>query len=135
MGFSDGSTFNSMFYKAGVMSFYGPNVLTTLSEPVKLHDYTTKWIKKVLFCDEVIGQIDSAPCWTAEAIDWSSTIEKQREMTPNSGYEILQGSGKVTGHIVGGCTGPLQLMKGTCLFPSAKAWENSIIFLEGIIPF
>jgi len=135
MGFSDGSTFNSIFYKAGVISFYGPNVLTSLSEPIMLHDYTAKWIKKVLFCDEIIGPIEAAASWTAEPIDWSSTIEKKREMTPNSGYEILQGSGKVTGSIVGGCTGPMQLMKGTCLFPKVEDWENSIIFLEGVIPY
>lgn len=135
MGFSDGSTFHNMFYKAGVVSFYGPNVLTTLSEPGILHDYTAKWIKKVLFSDEVIGTIEPAESWTSEPIDWSSTIEKEREMTPGKGYDILQGSGKVSGRIVGGCTGPMQLMMGTCLFPKAEDWENSIIFIEGVLPY
>jgi muramoyltetrapeptide carboxypeptidase LdcA involved in peptidoglycan recycling len=29
-----------------------------------------------------------------------------------------------------GCSGPLKLMLGTCLFPSAGLWKNSVIFLE-----
>lgn len=85
MGYSDGSTFHNMFFMAGVVSFYGPNVLTTLSEPVKLHDYTIKWIKKVLFTAKKIGAIDPALEWTAEARDWSGTRENQRGMEPDYG--------------------------------------------------
>jgi muramoyltetrapeptide carboxypeptidase LdcA involved in peptidoglycan recycling len=56
-------------------------------------------------------------------------------MTPNSGYEILQGNGKVSGYTMVVCTGPSQLMKGTSLFPKEEDWENSIIFIEGILPY
>lgn len=135
LGYSDGSTFHNMFFKAGIVSFYGPNVLTTISEPVILHDYTKKWLKKVLFSNEIIGMIEPTREWTAEPRDWSSTIEKKRKMNPNNGYEVLQGNGKICGHIVGGCIGPMQAMKGTCIFPPLEDWKNSIIFLEGGIPY
>lgn len=41
LGFSDVTVIHFMFMKAGVSSFSGPNVLTTLSEPVQLHEYTS----------------------------------------------------------------------------------------------
>lgn len=135
MGYSDGSTFCSMFTRAGVVSFYGPNVITTLSEPVRLHDYTAKWLKKVLFCDDVIGEIEPAESCTKEHRDWSSRDDHLRSMTPNEGYEILQGNGKVSGCIIGGCMGPLNLMLGTELFPKKEDWKDKIIFLEGVIGY
>jgi muramoyltetrapeptide carboxypeptidase LdcA involved in peptidoglycan recycling len=135
MGFSDGSVFTSMFQKANVVSFYGPNVLTTLSEPVELHDYTKKWLKKVLFSTEPIGSIEPAPEWTSEAIDWSSRTEMRRKMNPSDGYQVLQGKGKVSGRLVGGCSGPMQLMMGTSLWPESSYWTDSIIFIEGILPY
>ena len=47
------------------------------------------------------------------------------------GYKVYQGSGKVQGHIVSACSGPLGLMLGTRLFPKADLWKDSIIFYEG----
>ncbi len=125
-----------MFLKAGVSSFSGPNVLTTLSEPVQLHPYTEKWIKKVLFHAEPIGEIEPPDEWTREPIDWDNGLNKKRKMTPNHGYELLQGKGKVKGRLIGGTAGPLAFMiKGTCLFPPIQSWENTIIFLDGMTPY
>lgn len=136
MGFSDGSTFHGMFTNSGVVSFYGPCVITTLSEPVKLHDYTAEWVKKVLFSNEPIGRIEPAKAWTTEPRDWFSDEPNLRKMNEDHcGYEILQGTGKVTGRLAGGCTAPMQLAKGTSAFPTNDIFEDSIIFLEGIIPY
>ena len=135
MGYSDGSTFCCMYMKAGVVSFYGPNVITTLSEPVRLHDYTAKWIKKVLFSDAEIGRIEPAPYVTSEPRDWSGTDEKPREMIPSDGYEVLQGAGKVSGPMIGGCMGPMNMMLGPGLFPSSELFWGSIICLEGAIGY
>jgi muramoyltetrapeptide carboxypeptidase LdcA involved in peptidoglycan recycling len=133
MGYSDGSTFLSMFYKAEVVSFYGPCVFN-FSERTFNH-YSMKWIKKVLFSSDIIGTIEPAPMWTSEQIDWNNGNAEDRKLIPSTGYEILQGSGKVVGQIIGGCSGPMQLMKGTELFPKSEDWENGIIFYEGVIPY
>jgi muramoyltetrapeptide carboxypeptidase LdcA involved in peptidoglycan recycling len=135
MGYSDGSVFTSMYQRAGVVSSYGPNVLTTLSEPVELHEYTAKWIRKVLFCTEPVGNVDPAPEWTAEPIDWSSKTEKRRGMTHGDGCQILQGEGRVSGPLLGGCPGPMQLMMGTPLWREPSFWSGAIVFIEGIIPY
>ena len=136
LGFSDATTIHYMFYKAGISSFYGANSLTTLSEPVKLHSYTEKWIKKVLFDTSPIGNIEPAEYWTNEPIDWKNGINEERKMIKNNGYELLQGKGKITGKLLGGCIGPLVYMvKGSCLFPEKEAWEGSIIFFDGMAAY
>lgn len=135
MGFSDATTIHFMFYKSGISSFYGPNVLTTLSEPVLLHDYTSKWINRALFKKDAIGNIEAADKWTSKKINWSLSERwtRKRKLKKNNGYEVLQGKGKVIGHLIGGCIEPLVFMiKGSSIFPQEKHWENSIIFLEAV---
>lgn len=136
LGFSDATVIHFMFLKAGVSSFSGPNVLTTLSEPGHLHPYTEKWMKKVLFHSEPIGEIEPPHEWTREPIDWDNGLNRERKMTFNQGYELLQGKGKVKGRLIGGSASPLTFMiKGTCLFPPIQSWENTIIFLDGMTPY
>lgn len=126
LGFSDISTFHNMFTYAGVSSFYGANLLATISQPNELDEYTQKWIKKILFSNYVIGEIEPCKKWTK--IEWNNN--NHIGWTENAGYEVLQGTGKVRGRLLGGCAGSLQQIMGTKLFPNAAQWKNSIIFLE-----
>jgi len=127
IGFSDGDTFHHMFTHAGVTSFYGANVLATIAEPFELHPYTIKWIKKVLFSNEPIGIIEHCKSWVPH--DWTSTKPKELVWTKHEGYKVYQGTGKVKGHLMGGCSGPLKQLLGTCLHDKS-VWKDSIIFLE-----
>ena len=45
---------------------------------------------------------------------------------------MLQGSGKVRGHIIPVCGGPLHQIMGTKFFPTADCWEGAIIALEHV---
>jgi muramoyltetrapeptide carboxypeptidase LdcA involved in peptidoglycan recycling len=128
LGFSDADIFHHMFTYAGITSFYGANILATISEPYELNPYTIKWIKKALFSCEPIGKIESCEKWMS--INWEDTKKEQLIWTKNEGYKVYQGTGKVRGHSMVGCSGPLKLMLGTCLFPKPHLWTNSIIFLE-----
>jgi len=128
IGFSDGDTFHHMFTYTGVTSFYGANVLATIAEPCNLNPYTIKWIKKALFSSEPMGQVE--PCEKWVPIDWTSTIEDELVWTDSEGYKVYQGSGKIRGHLMGGCSGPLKQILGTFLFPKPDLWKNNVIFLE-----
>lgn len=48
---------------------------------------------------------------------------------------MIQGTGKVTGRLIGGCTGPLHQIMGTYAYPQRDVWEDSIIFLENGSPY
>lgn len=136
LGFSDATIIHFMFLKAGISSFSGPNVLTTLSEPVRLHEYTEKWINKILFDSSPIGNIEPSTSFFNEPIDWENGLHKQRTRKKNNGYEVLQGNGTVRGRLVGGTLGPIVYMiKGTVLFPTIENWEDTIIFLDAMSPY
>lgn len=133
IGFSDASSSHNIFTYAGVSSFYGANLLTPIAQPGELDQYTKKWIKKVLFSNEVIGQIESCDKWTG--IEWTKTKSEEIIWHDNTGYEVIQGKGKVTGRLFGGCAGPLRQIMGTKVFPSSEVWKDSIIFLDYFNPY
>ncbi|MBR4724171.1 MAG: LD-carboxypeptidase [Lachnospiraceae bacterium] len=151
MGFSDIATWMAVFAYAGVRAYYGPTVLTPIAQPGKLDEYTEEAIRRTLFSNEVIGEIK--PSERNTPIDWKTTYtikEGPREVqyerfpdtdaiedpndiiqwTPGTGYKVLQGRGKVRGHIVPVCGGPLLQIMGTKYFPCADIWEDSVIALE-----
>ena len=151
MGFSDIATWMAVFAYAGVRAYYGPSVLTPIAQPGKLDEYTENAIRRTVFSNEVIGEIKPADKHTP--IDWKTTytvkegdkeiqydrfpdndeIEDPKDIipwTPGTGYKVLQGSGKVSGHIIPVCGGPLWQIMGTKYFPSRDMWEDSVIALE-----
>ena len=151
MGFSDIATWTAVYTYAGVRSYYGPTVLTPIAQPGKLDGYTEDAIRRTLFSSEVIGEIK--PSEKNTPIDWNTTytikdgenelvcerfpdtdaIEDPNDMipwVPGTGYKVLQGSGKVRGHIIPVCGGPLHQIMGTRFFPTSEIWDDAIIAME-----
>lgn len=133
VGYSDTTVNHFMCYKAGLTSYYGPSVLTEFAENVEMHDYTIKWIKKVLFNNKTIGEIESSNYWTSQMLPWENKENSKikRELNKEKrGYELLQGDGIVKGKLIGGCIEALDWLRGTILWPDLEEWENKILFLE-----
>lgn len=131
MGYSDTTTTHLMCLKAGISSFYGPSLLAEFAENVSIFDYTADWFKKALFDASPIGEIPACDTWTGERVEW--TIENanvMKYMKKNRGYEFLQGEGRVTGRLLGGCAEVLEMAKGTTLWPDFDCFDDSILFLE-----
>ena len=117
MGYSDTTVNHLMCWKAGLSSFYGPAVLSDFAENLRLPAYTEKWVKKALFSPEPLGQVEPAGEWTAEFLRWDIENQKTaRRFQPNGGYRLLQGSGTVTGRLLGGCLEVFDWLRGTPLF-------------------
>lgn len=131
MGYSDITIPHLLMVKAGISSFYGPNILTDFAENVEMAPYTAEMVKRVLFSNETIGEIRAADKWAIEILEWDEA-DKDRPLTmlENSGYELLQGSDVVRGRLIGGCMDVLETAKGTNIWPEPEYWENSILFLE-----
>jgi len=131
IGYSDTTITHLICLKAGVSSFYGASVLNEFAENIEMHDYTLKHINKTLFSNETIGDIKSSEYWTSEYLPW--LIENKhirRKMSNNTGYELLQGKGKVQGHLIGGCIEVLEMAKQTTLWPKDSDWDDTIMFIE-----
>lgn len=132
MGYSDTTANHFMCYKAGLASFYGPSVIDAFAENVEMHDYTVRWINKVLFSSEIIGEIEASSYWTSEFLDWGNPENNKikRKLNDNKGYELLQGSGKVKGKLIGGCIEVIEMIKATEIWPGNVEWQDKILFLE-----
>lgn len=131
MGYSDVTIPHLFCHKAGLSSYYGPSIMNDFAENVEMLPYTVEMVKRTLFSSDVIEEIQPATEWTSERLEWDVVNKnKRRTMQPNQGYEVLQGSGVVKGHLIGGGIEPLEFAKGTSIWPDATYWEDSILFFE-----
>jgi muramoyltetrapeptide carboxypeptidase LdcA involved in peptidoglycan recycling len=132
MGYSDSTSNHLMMYKAGLVSFYGPSVMCEFGEYVSMFDYTVQAVRKFLFEDTTGYKIESSPVWSKDYIPWSEenmhtakVLEKE-----DNGYEVLQGDGIVTGHLLGGCVDTFIMSNGTSIWPTIEEWTGAIMFIE-----
>lgn len=94
MGYSDTTINHFVMQKVGVVSYYGPAVMTDFAENNNMHTYTLKYINEVLLENREDIVIKSSDKWTSEYLDWA--IEENdnisRKMNEEKyGYEVLQG--------------------------------------------
>lgn len=134
MGFSDIATWMSVFTYAGVRAYYGPSVLTPIGAPVKFDEYSLEAVRKTVFSNEIIGEIKPPKAYTS--IEWNDQIDpKDIKWTPNEGYSIVQGTGKVSGRLFVICPGPLRQIMGTKYFPSKELFDGAILAIEHGCPY
>jgi len=130
IGYSDTTVTHFMCLKAGMASFYGASILAEFAENIEIFDYTKEYIEKVLFNNKVIGEISPCDYWTSERLAWEEiNKDTPKKLNKNNGYELLQGSGKVQGRLIGGCIEVLEMMKGTILW-NIEDFEDAILFFE-----
>jgi muramoyltetrapeptide carboxypeptidase LdcA involved in peptidoglycan recycling len=133
LGFSDSTITHFLCLKAGLSSFYGTSLLVGFAENGGMHQYQIDDIKRTLFSANPIGQLSpNYEGWTSETLDWSdnSLQNTKRKLEKNSGWNFLQGSGKVQGKLIGGCIEALESIKGTDFWAETELWSNSILFFE-----
>lgn len=131
IGYSDSTVTHLFCHKAGISSFYGPAILMDFAENVEMHEYTVEALKKTLLAVDPIGEVKPANEWTSERLEWIVENKNiKRQMNPNKGYELLQGSGVVQGRLIGGCIEVLEFAKGTSLWPAEEYWKDCILFFE-----
>lgn len=131
IGYSDTTTAHLICFKAGISSVYGPTLLVDYAENNGMDSYTIEHMKRSLFRKEPLGKIQPAKMWTSEYLPW--LIENRstsRKMIKNNGYECIQGNGKVTGRLLGGCIEVFDTHRGTALFPELEDFDGAILFFE-----
>jgi len=130
-GYSDTTALHFMFYQAGVSSFYGPALLTDFAENVQMDDYTVQSINQTWFQNGVVGNVPTSPQIRKYGLQWDKKNKSiNRESFDNNGYEILNGSGKATGHLIGGCMELFHSLKATDVFPNKDVFDGAILFIE-----
>lgn len=132
MGYSDSTINHLMMYRAGLVSFYGPSVMCEFGEYVRMFDYTKRAVMDLLFEDTANYVIRPSKEWSKDWVPWE---EKNRNvphtLEPDQhGYEVLQGSKTVSGHLLGGCIDVFVMAMGTVIWPSLDQWEGAVLFIE-----
>ncbi|EKS26387.1 S66 family peptidase [Staphylococcus epidermidis] len=131
MGYSDSTAIHMKFYQAGIVSFYGPAILTDFAENNGMDDYTINSIKKVLFSNSEIGYVKPSTYLRKFGLTWEEkNMKTSRKKITNGNYEIINGVGSVQGELIGGCMESLNNLRGTDLFPNIEQFKNKILFLE-----
>ncbi len=130
-GYSDTTALHFMFNQAGVSSFYGPLLLTDFAENVQMDDYTVQSINQTWFQNGVVGNVPTSSQIRKYGLQWDEKNKNiNRESFDNNGYEILNGSGKATGHLIGGCMELFHSLKATDVFPNKDVFDGAILFIE-----
>lgn len=144
-GFSDTTINHLMFYKMGLVSYYGPSFINDFAElEGKMLEYTKEAFEGLVENHEN-KMILSSNVWYDERTDFSSSAvgTKRIEHKEMHGYELLQGKPYFSGRLLGGCIDSIyNLLIGDRypeekdieekyhLFPDKDEWKDKIIFLE-----
>lgn len=133
VGYSDTTISHLACFKAGLSSFYGPSFMAGFAENGGIHSYLSQSFRNILFAAEPPGIVSpNTVGWTAEWLDWDVPENQSnlRHLNQPTGWHFLQGSGTVSGHLLGGCLEVLEWLRGTALWPSPDQWTGAILFLE-----
>ena len=133
MGFSDTTISHMACFKAGLVSFYGPAIMAGFGENGGLFPYMVESVRKTLFSSAPIGNISpNTDGWTVEVLDWADAANqnRRRKLNPSTGWQFIQGKGVRRGHLIGGCFGVLDWLRGTDFWPDPEMWQDAILFLE-----
>jgi muramoyltetrapeptide carboxypeptidase LdcA involved in peptidoglycan recycling len=133
LGYSDTTVTHLACFKAGLVSFYGPSIMAGFAENGGLFPYLETSLRRTIFSAEPPGIIEpNSDGWTAEFLDWEieTPNPQRRTLNPATGWRFLQGTGRVQGHLLGGCLEVLDWLRGTPVWPDRGQWQGAILFIE-----
>jgi len=134
IGYSDIMSCHLMCLKAGLATFYGANLLTTVAEPRGMHPYSRYWLQKALFESYPIGSVAPPDEFTCDATEYANP-NQVKQYHAHAGYLCLQGTGRATGRLFGGHILDLRQrreLEQAGLLDSFYQ-EGAILFLEDIV--
>ena len=132
MGYSDSTVNHFMMNKAGLVSYYGPSIMCEIADYGKMPENVEEAIKNILCQDSMGYEIKSSKYWSKDFVPWGEeNINKSKKMTKEEhGYEVIQGSGKIQGKVLGGCIDVFPMLIGTDIWPKKEEWQDKILLLE-----
>jgi muramoyltetrapeptide carboxypeptidase LdcA involved in peptidoglycan recycling len=133
MGYSDTTITHLACFKAALVTFYGPSIMSGFAENGGMFPYMVDSVRRSLFSSAPIGEIQpNTDGWTAELLDWADPANQSRRRTlvPSIEWKFLQGKGVRQGSLIGGSFEVLDFLRGTEFWPESSLWQNAILFLE-----
>ena len=143
-GYSDNTVLASYLWQLGIVSYYGPSVLTEFAMQGAMFEHTVDYARRALF-EETIGEIEPADVFSDHDLEWADpdNLDRRRETEPSAGWRwsggddtagddgTAGGDEPVTGRTWGGCLTVLdQLLAADVAVPAPEELEGAILLLE-----
>jgi muramoyltetrapeptide carboxypeptidase len=129
IGYSDTTVLAIAIWRmTGLITFYGPALLTDFAEHPRMFGYTRDALIRVLSTVSPCGSLPAAAEWTDELLDWREQrdLGRPRQTVKSVGWTWLK-PGIAQGVLVGGCLESLQHLRATRFWPDLR---DSILFFE-----
>ncbi|MEP1383059.1 MAG: S66 peptidase family protein [Paraglaciecola sp.] len=132
MGYSDTTTLLAYINQLGLVTFNGPTIMAGFSQMENLPKAFESHVHDMLFKPSESYTYPSFGVYCEGYMDWGKVENagKTNTLKLDSGMHVVQGRGKVTGILFGGCIEVLEFLKGTSYWPPVNYWENKVLFLE-----
>lgn len=136
LGYSDTTITQMACLRAGLVTFYGPSILSGFAENGGLHDYLREGVRAALFDPGPTAWRPNPDGWTAQLLDWDdpTTQEQVRDLRPSTGWRWLRGGEGDTGRLLPACIEVLDMLRGTPWWPDLDGTLLAIETSEEAMP-
>ncbi|MFV0519420.1 MAG: LD-carboxypeptidase [Lachnospirales bacterium] len=131
VGFSDATCYLTYLASQGKSAIYGASILAGMAQAKFLgEDFIKNFYDVVISKDTVL--YPKYDFYVEGYRNWGDKDNKGEilEKKVTKGPIVLQGSGKVSGKLFGGCINSLEQIKGTKYYPNKEYLKDKILFFE-----
>jgi muramoyltetrapeptide carboxypeptidase LdcA involved in peptidoglycan recycling len=132
MGYSDTTTLLAAVRRLGMVTFHGPAIMAGFSQMGALPAAYATHVHDMLFQPGPMyaylpyeGYVEGYPDWHDPG-----SVGLANDLRPDDGWRLLQGTGRVTGELFGGCLEVLDWLRGTTAWPVGDEWSGRLLFFE-----
>jgi len=132
MGYSDTTVLLAAVRRLGVVAFHGPSVMAGISQLDALPEVARRHVHDMLFEPAEACRYPDLDVVVHGYPDWRdpTTAGRINEPRPAGEWRVLQGAGRVTGELYGGCLEVLDWLRGTNAWPAREEWGGRLLLLE-----
>ncbi len=132
LGYSDATTLLALARRLGVVTFHGPSVMSGISQVAALPPVFGQHLRQMLFEPSASYVYPRFETFSEGYPSWHDPGAVGLINSPqrDGGWHVLQGSGRVTGELFGGCLEVLDWIRGTHAWPDREEWVGRILFFE-----
>ena len=132
MGYSDTTTLLAAVRRFGLVTYHGPSVMAGLSQMGSLPPGAATHVRDVLFGAGPALDYPGFERFAHGYPDWRdpANVGLVQPLESDGGPRALQGHGRITGELYGGCIEVLDWLRGTSAWPVGDEWAGRLLFLE-----
>lgn len=132
LGYSDTTTILSAVRAAGVVAFHGPSVMSGVAQFGALPAAYGEHVRRMLFEPDAAHAYVPYGAYVEGYPDWNdpALVGLANPLQADDGWHVIQGAGRVTGELFGGCLEVLDWLRGTSVWPVGDAWTGRLLFTE-----